>query len=199
MAWIELSGKQQLALRNALVGAYLTEALFDELLLASERSLDAFAPSKDDYPVRVLAVVKRANREGWIADRIASAREQRPNDPDIKRIADDLKAFARPQVKNPFTMCLLSGGHILVNRTDLRTALLELYKGNKRILVVKDDATLAAQARKQIKTGKSHSLQLISFVQEVTGAFEIAAVDLAALGSTLASGELIQPYHLAKS
>src|SRR5262249_30134280 len=75
----------------------------------------------------------------------------------------------------------------------------ELYNGGKRILIVKDEAVLAAQTHKRIKTGKSHSMQLMSYVQQVKDDFDIVAVDLAALNDVLPSGELIQPFDLAKS
>jgi hypothetical protein len=199
MALVKLSGKLQIELRNALVAAYLNEALFDELLLACEKSLDVLAPTRDAYPIRALAVIKHANQDGWIAELITCARAQKKTDPEIKRIEDEVKAYAPPAVASPFRVCLLSGGHILVNRKDLRDALEELYKGGKRVLIVKDEANLAAQTQKRIKTGKSHSMQLMSYVQQAKEDFEIVAVDLSALSDALPSGELIQPFHLAES
>src|SRR5262249_53568727 len=121
------------------------------------------------------------------------------DEPQLQQLEAELRAVAPPPVTNPFATCVLGGGHILVDRGPLRAALQKLYLGNKRILVVKDDAALAAQAQKRIKTGKSHSLQLISFVQQVTRAFQIAPVDLQELRRALPSGELIQPHYLAKS
>jgi hypothetical protein len=110
MALVKLSGKRQLALRDALVAAYLTEALFDELLLACEQSLDALAPSKDPYPIRALAVIKLANQQGWIADLIALAHEQHVNDPVIRAIDDEVKAYVPPAAVNPFRVCYSAAG-----------------------------------------------------------------------------------------
>src|SRR4051812_2052498 len=128
MTLIRLTGKQQVKLKEALRTAYVNEAAFDEfLLLACDQSLDDLSASKDEYPVRVLAVVKRANNERWVSKLIAFARQQRPGDPAIKEIEDELKTTAPLKVANPFVASVLSGGHIMVNRTDLRAKLQELY------------------------------------------------------------------------
>src|ERR1041385_9161047 len=136
MTWIKLTGKQQIKLKEALRAAYATEVAFDEfLLLACDQSLDDLSASRDEYPVRVLAVVKRANSERWVEKLIASARQQRPNDPTFKEIEDELKTVVPVGVANPFAVSVLSGGHIMVDRAGLRAKLQDLYDGTKRILV----------------------------------------------------------------
>src|SRR5262249_8652408 len=177
MAWISITGEQKMRLRDALVTIYHDEDAFDELLmLVRNTSLGKLSPSAANYPSRVRKVLDAAEGDGWITDIIKKACADAPDEPQLQQLEAELRAGATPPVTSPLATCVLGGGHILVDRGPLRAALQKLYLGNKRILVVKDDAALAAQAQKRIKTGKSHSLQLISFVQQVTRAFQIAPV-----------------------
>jgi len=199
MAWVALTGEQKKRLRDALVTVYTDEDTFDELLLVVRNmSLDKLSASKSRYPARVRKVLDAAEGDGWILDIIKQALKDAAGEPALQQLEAELKTLAPTPVNDPFAMCTLSGGHILINRASLRTALQKLYRGDKRILVVKDHATLA-QAQKRIKTGKSHSLQLISFVQQVTGAFQIAPIDLEELRRAVPSNEQIMPEYLAKS
>jgi hypothetical protein len=200
MPLIELTGKQQLEFRRALRATYATEAKFDELLLVLDTSLKDLSAERDPYPDRILAVIKRAQEGNWLGDLISKARQQHPADPALQDIEKQLRTHTPTPVTSPFEVCCLSGGHILVNRTKLRSALRELHKPTgKRILIVKDEAAIAAKAQERIKTGKSHSFQLIAYIEQTLGGFDLFRIDLEALSRAVGPTRLIQPYDLAKS
>jgi Effector-associated domain 1 len=200
MAFIELTGKQQLRLGRVLRTLTVNEAKFNELLLVHDTSLDDVAGAVVAFPSRALLAIKEAQAKGWLLDLIAEAREEYPADPALRAFEDELKVLAPGAHIDPFQVCRLSGGHILVNRSTLRKALGELAKpAGKRILVVQDDPALATSTGERIKTGKSHTLQMISYLQQVVGGFEIARLDLEAESRAVGSGKLIQPRDLAKS
>jgi hypothetical protein len=188
----ELTGDEQLKLRDALRCAYLSPSDFDALLLVFQTSLNDLS-AEDTYPNRILAVIKQAQSQRWLTKLVDKASELNPRDVDLGQVKETLKtrAVAAPPTTNPFEVCLLSGGHILVNRSKLRNALQELHKGSKRILIVKDDPVLAQQI-------KALSLQMISRASEVAGGFNLVVVDLEEVNRAVASGKLVEPCDLAK-
>jgi hypothetical protein len=198
--YVGLTGKQQLRLRDALNDAY-DLADFTALLLDFELKFENQGGLNDPFPARILASVKSLEERGDILAFVAAVRSRNPADPAFAQIESDLKAFAAPvPATDPFEVCLLSGGHVLVNRTKLRSALKELCKATgKRILVIKDDPTIAARKELRIKTGKSHTLQMISYLDQVTGGFNFFLIDLDELGRAVRSGDQIQPYDIAEA
>jgi hypothetical protein len=88
-----------------------------------------------------------------------------------------------------FDMCRLSGGHVMINRTKLRAALRDINNPfGKRILVIKGND----------KSGKSHSIQLISYAYQMQGAFTLVTVDLEDLKRLSGSTKPIDPFYLAE-
>jgi hypothetical protein len=199
MPFIQLTGKQQLRLRTVLRNLVANEAIFNELLLVHDTVLADVSSSNDVFPTKILSAIQAAQSGGWLFDLIVEARTQFPADPALEAFENEVKALAPVAHANPYQVCRLSGGHIMVNRLRLREALEELSKpAGKRILVVRDDPALANGAAERIQTGKSHSFQMISYLQQVVGGFKVVRVDLDDVSRIVLSGNLIKPRDLAQ-
>jgi len=197
---ISLTGPQQLCLRDALLSLYAEESDFAELLLYCDVRLAAISSPQVPLRTKILVAIQDADKKGYLFKLLTRAREETPADPRLAQLANELTPAAPSADVNPFQACLLSGGHILVNRKQLRAALQELLRPEgKRILVVQDEPSLAADTTGHLQTGKSHSLQLISHLRQATSAFEFTRIDLEAESRAVGSGRLVRPYDLAKS
>jgi hypothetical protein len=88
-----------------------------------------------------------------------------------------------------FEVCCLTGTHVMVDRTKLRDALRQISRPlGKRILVVKGEP----------KTGKSHTLQLISYLRHVFGNFILVVIDLESFIRTVGKNAIIEPWDMAR-
>ncbi len=179
----------QIRLRDALYFAFAQgEAAFDDMLAPLDKSLLGLAPRVETYPNRILAVIEAADQQGWIGKLMAAVRESRPADPALEQLAGEIAQVLPPPCADHFEACRLSGGHVMVDRHDLRAALRELAAPTgKRILVVKGDS----------RSGKSHSVQLISYLRQFRGGFTMAVVDLEDFGWKAATGALVEPTDVA--
>jgi hypothetical protein len=196
----QLTGPQQIRLRTALRTVYPTPNDFDGLLLAFSTSLADLAPANSNYPAAIIAAVQQADSNSWLFDLITAAISDHPLDPALIAIEAELKTFAPPPATNPFEVSVLGGGHVMVNRTTLRNALKELCTAHgRRILVVKDGPTVAAHPQQRIKTGKSHTSQMVSYLAQVHGGFKFFRIDLETVNRSIEAGLQIQPYHIGKS
>jgi hypothetical protein len=80
-----------------------------------------------------------------------------------------MRTQAPPPGINPYYMCRLGSGTVMVNRKPLRAAVEELNDLlGRRIFVIRGDS----------RSGKSHSLQLITFIAQMVGGFTPLALDL---------------------
>jgi len=195
MPSIVLSGPQQLELRNALVAAFL-QTTFPDLLNTIDKKF--FPPLNASFPEAVFATIKAAESEDWLFDLVQAAAQQRPEDPALQRLANELgnlRPAAPPAGISPFDVCCLAGTHVMVDRRDLRAALRDLSKADgKRILVVKDDLpdTPAGSAP---KTGKSHTMQMIAYLWQTQRSFDFVDIDLEDMAHAISD---IRPVDLAK-
>jgi Effector-associated domain 1 len=183
MAYINLTGKQQLSLRDALYDAFDPEALRDLVQSLNHR----FHPYQDKY--QVLALVEEAEQGLWLADLVAAAIKARPGDLVLAKFEEELISRALPADFDPFDICCLSGEFVLVDRRDLRLALKAMSRPDgKRILLVRDKKPPAKDAALATKTGKSMTVQFISALNQQLGGFELVWVDLEKFGNDLGKG-----------
>ena len=154
---------------------FLTRSKFDAQVLTrlpESRNLEAIAPNLG-LGEQIDMVVRQAESEGWVLDLVVAAAAARPADPGLQSLKASLAPAIVAAAVDPFKMCCLIGGHVMVNRANLREGLKNLAEPlGKRILVVRD----AAPPSPGTKTGKSHTTQLIAYLEQRTGGFESVIV-----------------------
>lgn len=189
MALIGFTGEHATRLQEALLKVYGNFNKMDELLTKLDRSYGELTVANSNHRENVLSIVKLAAENDWLLPLLAKAREEVPTDTELEKIEQELTALAPPPGVSHFDMCRLSGSHIMVNRVRLRRALREISNPlGKRILVIKGSE----------KTGKSHSLQLISYLKDVRRSFELRFIDLDTLHRQSGTSKPIEPLPLAK-
>lgn len=189
MPLIHLSRRQETRLQDALLEVYRTWGAFEELLSRVGKSFAELTVQGSNYRQNALAAVKDAAATGWLMSLIEEARAEVPTDPELQLIEQEFAVIAPPPGMDFFDMCRLSGGHVMIDRSGLRQALRDISNPvGKRILVIKGEK----------KTGKSHSLQLISYLNQMLGLFTLVPVDLEALKLMSGTTSPIDPLHLAE-
>ena len=169
MPLIQLTGPQAIALRDALSEAFPDEDRFGDVVLLANKRLNMVSAPGRPLPSRILETIKDAEANNWLLDLLEHAVASNPADPILTDLANRLKATAPPPGVSPYHMCRLSGGTVMVNRKPLRAAVEELNdRQGRRILVIRGDS----------RSGKSHSLQLITFIADMVGGFTVVPVDL---------------------
>ena len=167
MARIVLTGKQTTDLAAALEAAFPTEATFRNVIVGSGQNFDSVSSNGQPLPTRIIESITHAVAHDWLLALIDSAL-QRNADPAIKAIREAIEVTAPPAGVSPFDMCRLGGGAVMVDRKPLRDAVEELVDAQgRRILVIRGTPI-----------GKSHSVQLITFIASQVGGFDLVYVDL---------------------
>jgi hypothetical protein len=190
MTLLGLTGPHLLRTRDALGAAFPDPDAMEELLLSLDRgSFRQFSAEASNFRANVLRVVQQAVREQWLAELLSKAAGLVPDDVALREVLDGLAPAALPLGISHFKVCRLAGDYVLLDRAKLRTSVERISKPlGKRILVVTGDA----------KTGKSHSVQFISYLNEVLGTFSFIHVDLEAFKRFLGPGKVIEPDDLAR-
>lgn len=189
MPLITLTGPQTVRLQAALGAAFPTPYALETLLLTLNRAYQHIAVPAVPYPANVLLVIRAAQAEDWLDNLVRAARAAVPADPELRQLEHEIVPQAPPQHVNPFDVCRLSGGHVMVDRAPLRAALRDISQPlGKRILVIRGEK----------KTGKSHSLQLISHLRQTRGNFSVVFIDLETMSNALGPDALIEPWDLAQ-
>ena len=169
MPLIQLAGPKAIEIQRALFAAFPAESDLEGVLISVNKSLGAVSASNQPYPTRILQTIKDAEANDWLLNLLAAAAASNANDVTLQNLSDGLKAQAPPPDINPYYMCRLGGGTVMVNRKPLRAAVEELHElQGRRILVITGESW----------SGKSHSLQLITFIAEIVGGFSVVPVDL---------------------
>lgn len=168
MAKIKLPGPRVIALRQILVGIFLSENDFEEVLQLVDQSL-ATVSQAAPLPTRLLQSIKHAEANDYLPELLDAAVSLRPTSTELIEFRDSLVATLPPPGVSPFDFCQLGGGTVMVDREPLRDAVEELCNPNgRRILVIRGEP----------QSGKSHSLQLITFISDVVGGFTVVALNL---------------------
>jgi hypothetical protein len=162
------------ALKVALLDAFSTARDFEPAVRKATggKSLQQIA-NGDDLKVIVERVIRRAADEAWLSALLDAAVAERSNDVELARLREEWQAGARFGTVaggsiNHFKALLLPGKLVLIDRQPLRDALAGLDLGGVRVLIVDGDA----------ESGKTYSLQYISYLSEALGTFTLAPVDL---------------------
>jgi hypothetical protein len=190
MSLIRLTKDQREILHQAMQARYVTSASMEEmLLLRLNQNFQHIAVAGLNYPQNLLAVIQTAQAKGWLLPLVRQVSLDVPGDQDLKTLETELVPLEPPPHVDYFDVCCLAG-RIMVDRNRLRHSLRRLSTPTgKRIMVV--------TGRKS--SGKSHSLQLISYLTEMRGGFSLIPIDLADYGQVLGANKEIKPDYLARA
>lgn len=178
---MKLSGKELERLHEALLEAFTREDLELMLEFKTGRQLDRLAPEGDLESV-VFAVISRAQRENWLADLVKGGHATNPASPLLRQFHDWFVSLPGISVAaDPYDVLYMYDREPLLGRAELRRHVktLNLPNAGARIFVVDGDPV----------SGKSYTLNYISYLKEYVGGFQFAWVDLQAL--TLKFGALL--------
>jgi hypothetical protein len=188
MPLIKLNDDQYKRLCEALKAAFRNRGDLSSLLLAIDQNLDLLEVPSFSFEQNLEVVIKNAEARDWLLPLVAKAHERRPREPVLQQLIDELTVLAPPSSISAFEACRLSGGFILIDRAGLRDSLEVLSRPlGKRILVVTGGD----------RTGKSHSVQLISHLNQIRGEFQLVRIDLEAEQQIIGNDRLIEPIDLA--
>jgi hypothetical protein len=169
MPIIQLTGPLTIKIEKALLAAFPQENDFSSLVSDSGYTLDQVSGPKQPLPTRILETLKHAEAHDWLLALISKAAGLRPADPVLRDLHSELGPQAPPPNLSPYYMCRLGSGTVMVDRKPLRAAVEELHDlQGRRVLVIKGDSW----------SGKSHSVQLITFIADVVGGFTLVELDL---------------------
>lgn len=189
MPIVGFTGELAAQLRAALFAAYPTVASFTDLLIRVNQSYEKLSVVGSNYYQNILAIIQTAAADDWLPRLLAAALADVPGDPELLRLQKELSTLTPPPGQDYFDMCRLSGSHIMINRLELRKALREISRPlGKRILVIKGEK----------KTGKSHSLQLITYLKDVRRNFDMRFIDLERLYQESGTSKPLEPVPLAE-
>lgn len=186
---IRLRPDQETRLQQALLVVYTNAPAFEEFLARVGQNFGELVIQGSNYRQNVLAAVKDAAATGWLMSLIEKVIEEVPDDPALQKVKAEFAALTPPDGMDFFDMCRLSGGHVMIDRSGLREALRGISNPvGKRILVIKGAE----------RTGKSHSVQLISYLNQMLNQFALVNVDLEALKQMSGTTNPIEPSYLAE-
>lgn len=188
---MRLSGQELKRLHAALLEAYPDrDALKQMLLFEVDRDLEVIAPDGALDAV-IFAVINRAQRENWLRDLIVGAHAGNPDNPALAAFHDWFRS--RPGAAgvdaDPFDVSYMYDREPLFGRPDLRRHVRTLSRPNAgaRIFVVDGDPV----------SGKSYTVNYISYLKEHVGGFQFAWVDLRTL--TQKMGGVLKPQDVGES
>lgn len=190
MSLIRLNKDQREILHQAMQARYVTPASMEQmLLLRLDRNYQLIAMDGFNYPQNLLLVIRTAEAEGWLLTLVRQVGQDVPGDQNLQALETELVPLEPPPHVDYFDVCCLAG-RIMVDRHSLRHSLRRLSAPDgKRIMVV--------TGRKS--SGKSHSLQLISYLTQMRGGFSLIPIDLADYGEVLGANKEIKPDYLARA
>jgi hypothetical protein len=170
---IRLTGPQLKQLAAALRRTFLQQELVELLEFdLDRRKLDDYTASTDNMQTIIFKVIKAAEKEGWLLQFIEAASKARPKESELATLYTALQPGmgvpAIDSIDDIHAVRFVRKDWAFVNRRCLRTALQSLCKDQSRILIVDG----------QPKSGKTYSLQLISYLKEKIADFKMAWVDL---------------------
>lgn len=190
MALIRLTKDQRLTLRKELRDIYQNPDGVQELLDRLDRSFADISVQGSNFRQNLFAVIKAAEVEGWLLDLVKEMRQDVPVDSVLERLERDLVPLGPLPDVDYFEVCRLTGRRVMVDRAELRATLRLLSAPlGSRIMVVTGCKS----------SGKSHSVQLMSYLTEVRGGFSLIPIDLEAYARMLGADAIIQPSDIARA
>src|SRR5271165_2617849 len=169
---VSLTGDQLSRLRAGLLTIYTTAVGFRGMLSRIGQSYDVLETGNLTYEENMLAIVQKAAAGGWIMDLIGVALQE-VQDAVLLGIQKELRPLAIAATADPFLVCRLTGSNVMVDRADLRKHLRAMADPlGKRLLVVKGPR----------KSGRTHTVQLLSYLEQERGTFSLTSIDLETFG-----------------
>jgi len=166
---IKLTGQQIKRLRDALLNAYSKKALKDLLLFNLEKTISHIVSETEDDRTIVSEVIATARQEGWLSDLIKQAYEERQSDVELKALYKELQPMISAAAFDHYTARFLGKDWPILNRGDMREALRRLDgQLQSRIFVIDGEPG----------SGKTYSVQFISYLREQYENFQMALIDL---------------------
>ena len=170
---MRLSSAEFQDLHNALLQSFDRSALIRALRFGLDKDLEQITLASNQIEV-VFDVINTAEKEGWISGLVRAARSANPGGPALVAFQEKypylLEAPEPARQIDLFNACFLRGRQLaFVDRDPLRRALKSLAdREGSRVLVV--DGPEAS--------GKSYSLEFITYLKERLGTFKVAWIDL---------------------
>lgn len=196
----QLSPSEQIRLRDALLAAYpVPETLWD-LVDSIDQNHLLYIGTSTNYPKQIRDLVAAASAASWALQLLEAAGKNRLQDHALSQLVETFGPRLQLARLDPYDTCCLAGSNLLLNRKRLRSALRGLTRpGGKRILVVRDEPLPSTPGIYRTKAGKSHTMHLVFYLRELTGAFETIYIDLEELAEVVpgGSGSQVQPIDLA--
>lgn len=181
---MELTKNQRDRLQAALNDMCTNEEDVDDLTSrAFNQSVDQITTTNGGVPALLRDVVRAAEkRQSGVGDLIDAAievleeapgAEPLPDEHPLKKLRSDLSKRIFEEREDPLAACWLLGNRVLIDRQELRAKVRDLGQADsgKHILVV----------RGKRGSGRSHSLELIRYLHDRLGGFQVIWVDLARL------------------
>jgi len=172
MTSIQLTHQQTERLRKAVYDDFSDSLRMEPILnsLTQPRRYNDFATTTSTYPETLVRIIKDSALEGWLIEWMDKMLENVPDDV-LRSIRAELTPRIHAAGADPFVACRLSGSNILVDRTELRSYARSLVDINgKRMLIVKGSR----------RSGKTHTAQFLTYLQQMHGGFTLRRIDLAA-------------------
>lgn len=190
MALITLTTDQVTDLRDGLVECFPSNAKMEELMMGLDRSFALLAHDGKNLPENVMIAVRNAEAQDWVVELVDAAHGAVRDEPRFDVLKRQLAYLAPPPGVDHFKVCRLTGDNTMVDRKALREALRGMHGLlGKRILVVTGPP----------RSGKTHTLQYISYLREVLDTFRFVFVDLEAYPHRLGTPKLIEPIDIAQT
>jgi hypothetical protein len=190
MPLIQLTKDQRELLHQALLGRYLTSAGAQDMLLRIDKNFEHIAVYGSTYPQNLLAVIQTAQAQGWLLPLVRQVRQDVPDDQELQALEAELVPLGPPPHVDYFDVCCLAGSRVMVDRKSLRDSLRLLSSPlGRRIMVVTGEKS----------SGKSHSVQLISYLTAFRGGFSLALIDLEFYREVVSLDKEIEPDYIARA
>lgn len=164
-----LSTTQYERLLYALVQGFSEATMM--IMLRSQLGRSLAAEAGGNGTTEIFAnLIGRAEAGNWVFDLVRAAKDSNPTD-ELKSLADELAPQIALASIDHFNVCFVGSERVMINRKELRQSLRTLSQAvpkGKRILVVNGPPV----------SGKTYSLEMITYLREALRAFEVVTVDL---------------------
>jgi hypothetical protein len=172
---------------KALLAAFPEPARIEELLMWCDKTFSHYQVAGTDFRHNVLAVTRAAEHEGWLVGLLEHAAAM-VADPTLQQLLAGIRPVPARAEADPFAACRLSGGHVMIDRSTLRDGLRQLREPHgRRILVVNGPRY----------SGRSHTLQLISYHHLIRQSPRVIPVDLDVFARMRGPHIVVTPHDLA--
>jgi Effector-associated domain 1 len=189
MTRINLTGAQSKDLTDALQAAYPTHEHMVRLLASVNQSFIDLSAANEPLWANRMRAVNEAQQGGWLLELVGQAVKENPDDPAFSELLTQLGPAPLPPGIDHFETVRLTGSFVMVDRAMLRTSLRVIsQRTGPRILVVRGCP----------RSGKSHTLQFISYLAQMLDSFFLVPIDLEDLRRMLGPRTAITPMHVAE-